>query len=135
MKKREKTSFLKSEKMNSNSVVVADDNLAPPSSKKPHVVDEERRGGEEDVVEVVSEEEWSESNFLRLVKRMEIYPKSTAAKEIAELMDKNISPSTARLFSKALKIAKFAFDKDKTCSKAILPLIEVNKMFLLFNYY
>lgn len=108
--------------MNSNSVV---GDLVPPSSKKPHVVDEKREGGG-DVVEVVSEEEWSESNFLRLVKRMEIYPKSTAAKEIAELMDKNISPSTARLFSKALKIAKFAFDKDKTCAKAILPLIEVN---------
>ena len=88
----------------SNSVSI--DESAPPS-KKPHV------------------DEWDETKLLGLIKRMEVYPKSTAAKEIAEEMDKWISPSTARLFSKALKTAKFAFDKDKSCSKAILPLIEV----------
>lgn len=82
------------------------DDLTPPN-KKQHV------------------DEWDEAKFLELIKRMEVYPKSTAAKEIAELMDKNISPLTARLFSKALKTAKFAFDKDKNCSKAILPLVEV----------
>ena len=94
---------MKSSDINSNDSVSS---LAEPAKKK-HATD-------------------IETELLGLVKRMELYPKSTAAKEVAEMMGGSVPPSAARLFSKALKVAKFAFDQDPSCSKAILPLIEVN---------